>query len=296
MKTVPAKTIVTRTKSTSWFGTQYNMNIYRGCCHGCIYCDSRSACYGVEDFDRVRVKENALETIARDLRRKVRPGVVGTGAMSDPYNPFERELELTRHGLELLDAYGFGVAVATKSDLVVRDVDILTQIAEHSPVLVKMTVTAADDELCRKVEPYVCPSSQRFAAIRALSDAGIFTGVLLMPVLPFLEDNEENIGQIIAKAQESGARFLYPAFGMTLRYNQREWYLQQLEKRFPGQGLRRRYEQTYGERYRCVSPKERQLWKFFRRECDERGLLYRMQDIIRAYQLGYGGTQLSFFD
>ena len=127
MEYVPAKTIVTRTKSTAWFGIDYNMNIYRGCCHGCIYCDSRSACYQIDHFDTVRAKEDALRIIRDDLRRKVKTGVVGTGAMSDPYNPFEKKEELTRHALQLVDAFGFGAAIATKSDLILRDIDILSK-------------------------------------------------------------------------------------------------------------------------------------------------------------------------
>ena len=141
MQTVPAKTIVTRCKSTGWFGYAYNMNIYRGCCHGCIYCDSRSDCYRIDDFDTVRAKENALAVIRDDLRRKVRTGVVGTGAMSDPYNPFEAGELLTRHALELLNAFGFGVGIATKSDLILRDIDILQEIRTQSPVIAKLTVT-----------------------------------------------------------------------------------------------------------------------------------------------------------
>ena len=185
MEYVPAKTIVTRTKSTAWFGIDYNMNIYRGCCHGCIYCDSRSACYQIDHFDTVRAKEDALRIIRDDLRRKVKTGVVGTGAMSDPYNPFEKKEELTKHALQLVDAFGFGAAIATKSDLILRDIDILSDIKEHSPVLCKITITAAGDGLASKLEPGVCPSSARFEAVKMLSEAGIFTGILLMPVLPF---------------------------------------------------------------------------------------------------------------
>ena len=125
MEYIPAKQILSRNRSTAWFGTDYTMNLYRGCCHGCIYCDSRSACYGIEDFGRVRAKENALALLRDELRRKVRPGIVGMGSMSDPYNPFEGELQLTRHALELLDAYGFGAAIATKGDGITRDIDVL---------------------------------------------------------------------------------------------------------------------------------------------------------------------------
>ena len=155
MEFISAKTILSGyAENNPWFGCNYNMNLYKGCCHGCIYCDSRSACYGVERFDEVRAKENALGTLARELRAKRRKGVVGMGAMSDPYNPFERTLELTRGALALLDRFGFGAALATKSDLVLRDTDVLQSIAAHSPTLVKITVTAADDALCRKVEPH----------------------------------------------------------------------------------------------------------------------------------------------
>lgn len=296
MKYIPAKTIVTKTKSSEWFGIDYNMNIYKGCCHGCIYCDSRSDCYQIEDFDQVRAKENALMVIRDDLRRKVKTGVVGTGAMSDPYNPFEKKLELTRHALELVDAFGFGAAIATKSTLMQRDADILESIKEHSPVLCKVTVTTVDDELAKKVEPRVAVSSERLDMIANLSGRGIFTGILLMPVLPFLEDSEENIRGVVKAAHEAGARFIYAAFGMTLRNNQREWYFDRLEELYPGQGLPELYGRTYGNRYECHSPKAKLLWKLFTEECKKYGILYEMKDIIHAYKRGYEVTQMSLFD
>ena len=228
---VPAKSIVNRVQN-GWFGVDYNMNIYRGCSHGCIYCDSRSDCYRIDRFDQVRVKEDALRIIRDDLRRKVKKGVVATGSMSDPYNPLERDLQLTRHALELLSAYEFGAAIATKSDLILRDVDVLQEIRKISPVLCKMTVTTCDDELCRRVEPHVSVSSARFAALEKLSAGGIFTGILMMPVLPFLEDTPENVLGIIDRAAHAGVRFIYPAFGMTMRQNQREWYLSKLQELF----------------------------------------------------------------
>lgn len=296
MESIPAKTIVTKAKSSHWFGIDYNMNIYRGCCHGCIYCDSRSDCYRITDFDKVRAKEDALRIIRDDLRRKVKTGVVGTGAMSDPYNPFEKTEELTRHALELVDAFGFGTAIATKSDLITRDIDILSEIKEHSPVLCKITVTAAEDSLSSLVEPGVCPSSARFEAVRKLSEAGIFSGILLMPVLPFLEDNKENITAIVRKAHEAGARFIYAEFGMTLRENQRIWYYDKLKEIFPEEDYISRYQKRYGSRYRCGSPRAAQLWKLFQAECEKYGILYDMKSIIRAYKRGYECTQLSLFD
>ena len=233
------------------------MNIYKGCCHGCIYCDSRSDCYGVEDFDRVRAKENALRIIRDDLRRKTKTGVVGTGAMSDPYNLFERELKLSRHALELCDAFGFGAAIATKSSLVLRDIDILKSIAEHSPVLLKITITTARDDLAAKIEPNVSRPGERFETIEKLAGAGLYTGILLMPVLPFIEDSRENVGEIIRKAKDAGARFIYPAFGMTLWGNQRAWYYRKLDELFPGEGLAEAYRKRYGDYYECTSPKAR---------------------------------------
>lgn len=294
MEYIPAKTIVTKTKSPAkWFGIDYNMNIYKGCCHGCIYCDSRSDCYGVDHFDQVRAKENALEIIRDDLRRKRRSGVVGTGAMSDPYNPFERELKLSRHALELCDAFEFGAAIATKSALLERDMDILQSIAEHSPVLLKITVTTAQDHLAEKIEPFVSRPTERFRMIQKLADAGLYTGILLMPVLPFIEDNPENIGEIIRRAEDAGARFIYPAFGMTLRGNQRAWYYQKLDEVFPRKGLAEAYRKKYGEYYECTSPKAGKLWKYFTEECRKRQIVYRMEDIISQYKRPYRITQMT---
>lgn len=297
MEYIPAKTIVTKTKSSEWFGIDYNMNIYKGCCHGCIYCDSRSSCYQIKEFDRVRAKENALAIIRDDLRRKVKKGIVGTGAMSDPYNPFEKELELTRHSLELIDAFGFGAAIATKSTLLFRDADILESIREHSPVLCKVTVTTIEDKLSEKIEPGVPVSSKRLELIAGLNARGIFSGILLMPVLPFLEDTKENILGIVKAAHEAGAKFIYADFGVTLRDNQREWYFTKLEQLFPGQNLAVRYAKTYRNRYECPSPRAQTLWKCFSEECEKYGILYRMKDIVCACKRGYEqDRQLSLFD
>ncbi|MDO5422967.1 MAG: radical SAM protein [Eubacteriales bacterium] len=297
MEEIPAKTIVTKCKAPAeWFGIDYNMNIYKGCCHGCIYCDSRSACYGVEEFDRVRVKADALRVIRDDLRRKTKKGVVGTGAMSDPYNPFEKELLLTRHALELVDAFGFGAAIATKSTLMLRDVDILKEISEHSPVLLKVTVTTADDGLCRKIEPRVALSSERLDMIAKLSAEGLFAGVLLMPVLPFLEDTPENVLEIVRRTAEAGGKFIYPAFGMTLRMNQREWYYEKLNEVFPGEGLVVKYQKRYGNLYECRSSRAKELWEVFAAECERRKIRYRMRDIIAGYRQRYEVRQMNLFD
>ena len=237
------------------------MNIYRGCSHGCIYCDSRSECYGVQDFDTVRVKSDALAVIRNDLRSKTQSGVVATGSMSDPYNPFEKELQLTRHALELLDAYGFGAAVATKGTLITRDADILREIASHSPVLCKITVTTCDDALAAKLEPRAPSSSARLAAVEKLAGQGIFTGVLLMPVLPFLEDTPDGVRRLVRAAYNAGARFVYPAFGVTLRQNQRAYFLDRLDELFPGSQVNggRRLRENAAQRAFCMAC--RILWQ-----------------------------------
>lgn len=295
METIPAKTILQKNKSTDWFGSDYNMNLYKGCCHGCIYCDSRSDCYQIENFSAVRAKENCLQILRDELRRKVRTGVVGTGAMCDPYSPFEETEQLTRHALELIDAFGFGAEVLTKSSLIARDADIFSSIGSHSPVLCQVTVTAAEDSLSALVEPNVSRTSERLNALAELSEKGIFTGVVMTPLLPFIEDTEENVLAIVRMAKECGARSVYPMFGLTMRSGQREYFYRKLEENFPDSGLAERYAKTYGERYECYSPHAKKLWKVFSEECQQLGLLYEMKDIISAYKLGYGDGQLSFF-
>lgn len=296
METVPAKHLLHRNRSTEWFGTDHTMNLYRGCCHGCLYCDSRSDCYRIEGFDTVRVKADALRIFRDDLARKARPAFISMGSMSDPYNPFEKDLELTRHALELIDAYSCGAAIATKSPLITRDMDILASIQAHSPVICKLTVTTADDGLAARLEPNAPPPSRRLAALGELSGAGLFAGVLLMPVLPFLEDSEEGVLAVVEGAARAGARFVYPAFGVTMRQGQREYFLDGLERAFPGQGLKERYLRRFGGRYWCASPRAGKLWQAFTAACQKSGILYDMKSIIRAASLGYGDRQLTFFD
>ncbi|MDP4145985.1 MAG: radical SAM protein [Bacillota bacterium] len=294
MEFIPVKKILSAYGTNdSWFGTNYTMNIYRGCCHGCIYCDSRSEIYNIQNFDQVRAKEDAIGLLNNELRNKRKRGVIGTGAMSDPYNPFEAKYKFTREALKLMNKYNFGVAIATKSNLISRDVDILQEINSHAPVIAKITVTAAEDELCRKLEPNVAVSSQRFEAINKLSSKGIFAGILMMPVLPFIEDNEENILKIISMAKENGARFIYTAFGVTLRQNQREYFLNNLGKHFP-QAVPQ-YIEEYGHSYECRSKNAEELWQLFKEECSKANILYKMKDIIEGYKKENKIEQLSLF-
>lgn len=296
MDYIPAKHILIRSKSTAWFGTDHTVNLYRGCCHGCLYCDSRSDCYRNPDFDRVTAKADALRILRDELARKVRPAFIAMGAMSDPYNPFEEELLLTRHALELIDAYDCGVSVDTKSDLIVRDIDLYQSIQAHSPVICKLTVTTVDEDLAAKVEPRAPSPARRLAAVRSLAQAGLFCGVLLMPVLPFLEDRHEQVLSVVDRSADAGAKFIYSGFGVTMRQGQREYFLRELDRAFPGEHLSRRYLARYGDRYRCPSPRARELWEVFAARCRERGLLYQMPHIVSAATRGYGDRQLTFFD
>lgn len=297
MEYIEAKSIVSSyTENNPWFGMNYNMNIYKGCPHGCIYCDSRSECYGINNFHIVRAKKNSTDIIRRELKNKRNKGVVGTGSMSDPYNPFERKYEYTREALKLIDDFGFGVGIATKSSLITRDIDILQKIQKHSPVLIKITITTYDDGLCSLIEPNVNPSSRRFEAIKELSEAGIYTGILLMPILPFINDNEENIKNIVRKAHNCGAKFIYAyGMGLTLRGNQRQYYYEQLLKLFPNEKIVKKYIDIYGNNCECASLRCKELWNVFTHECERYGLLYKMQDIINDYKKGYYVEQIKWF-
>lgn len=293
---ISAKTIISGYSDHGWFGANYNMNIYKGCSHGCIYCDSRSDCYGVENFDTVRAKDNALTIIRRDLEAKKKPGVVMTGAMSDPYNPHEREEGLTRGALELIHRHRFGAAILTKSDLVCRDTECLLQMKTHSPVFVNFTVTTADDSLCARIERYVNPTSARFKAVQSLSEAGLLCGVLLMPTLPFVNDDEQNIRDIVRLAAQSGAKWVYhgegSGFGVTLRQNQRTYFYDRLDALFPG--MKEKYVRAFGDSYACYSPNSVVLYEAFKEECGQYGLLYEMDDIIKLTRRGYERQQVSF--
>lgn len=293
MEFIPTKTILQKAShSEEWFGIDYNMNLYKGCCHKCIYCDSRSNCYQVQDFDRVRAKENEIEILNKELKNKRKKGVIGIGAMSDTYNPFEKEYEITKKALKLIAHYGFGVSIETKSSLITRDIDILKEINSKSDSILKFTITTANDELSRIIEPGVCVSSERFKAMKQLSEAGLFVGTLLTPIIPFITDSEENIRNVIKLSAENGAKFVFSMGGVTLRENQRDYFFEQLDKSFPG--LKEKYIRTYGNKYFCY-PLNKKINTIFRDECKKYGLLYKMCDIIRAYKKNEEQEQLSFF-
>ena len=276
IKEIQAKTLLARVKGPDdWFGLYYNMNLYRGCQHQCIYCDSRSECYQIEDFDQdVLVKANAIELLRRELAGKRVVGTIGTGSMNDPYMPLEKEVRLTRGALEVIAEAGFPVHVITKSDLVLRDSDLLAEISRKSFAAVTFTVTTAKDALSKRLEPGAPVSSRRLKALQTLSQGGILAGVALMPVLPFIEDTEENIQLILRLAHAAGAKYILPAFGMTLRDRQRRYYYDKLDRLFPG--LRPRYEKTFGERYSAAAWNARHLGQVCAEMCAELGMATKM--------------------
>jgi DNA repair photolyase len=290
---ITAKTILNHVpQPDTWFGLKYNMNLYRGCQHQCIYCDSRSECYRLGDLAEIRVKVNALELLEDVLPRKRIRGTIGFGSMNDLYMPVEKKYRLGRGALKIISRHDFPVHILTKSDLVVRDIDLLSEI-KQTFAAVSFTITTADDELAAKVEPGAPLPSQRFAAMKELSSSGILTGITMMPILPFLEDDPENIRQIIRRGAESGASYIIPAFGMTLRPGSRDYYYQQLDRLFPG--LKERYIQTFGNSYQCSAPNWRELDEVFRDEIALAGIESKIPFFIPE-RVTKGSNQLPLFE
>lgn len=278
---------------TDFFYSDWNMNLYHGCCHGCIYCDSRSLCYHLQDFDTIRPKRNALALLEDELRRKRRAGVVSMGAMTDPYNPLEERLLLTRGALQMLKRYGFGAALTTKSALVARDAALLADIARAAQVCVQITVTCADDALCRRIEPNVSPTSERLATLRTLAEAGVYAGVWINPMLPFITDSEDNLVGVLHQSAAAGARFAVCFFSMTLRSGNREYFFDALQRDFPG--VRDKYLRTYGNAYECTVPDAERLYARFKDECERLGLAWRFRE-INEQAAARAHCQLSLFD
>ena len=291
IKEIQAKTLVTRVRGLdTYFGLDYGMNLYRGCQHRCIYCDSRSLCYGIEAFDQdVLVKSNAIELLEEQLRRKRKKGIVGTGSMNDPYMPLEASTGLTRRALDVIARYGFGVHVITKSALVTRDIPLLQRIARQAPAAVSLTITTVDDDLSQKVEPGAPPSSERFRALQELSEAGIETRISLMPTLPFIEDSWENVSGITHRAKACGVTAIVPWFGMSMRDRQRDYFYARLDELFPG--TRPRYEKQFGADYMCPSPEAADLFERFTALCSELGIATSVQPHLTPT-----GEQLGLFD
>lgn len=277
---------------------QNGMNLYRGCSHGCIYCDSRSRCYQMNhDFEDIEVKRNAPELLETALRKKRKKCMIGTGAMTDPYLPLELELGYTRKCLEIIDRYGFGLAIQTKSDRILRDLDLLRSINEKAKCVVQMTLTTFDEELCKILEPNVCTTKARFETLKIMADNGIPTIVWLSPLLPFLNDTEENLRGILDYCFEAKVRgILNYGIGLTLREGNREYFYQALERHFPG--LRRKYHEKYGYRYEITSDNHAQLMQLFHHECGKHNIMHNWNEIfeyMRTFPQEPEPEQLSLF-
>ncbi len=278
--------------------SQHNgMNIYRGCTHGCIYCDSRSACYRMShDFEDIEVKENALELLETALRSKRKPCMIGTGSMSDPYLPLEEKLEYTRRALLLIEKYGFGAALQTKSALVLRDLDLLRRINESTKAVVQITLTTADESLCRILEPYASTTGERVQALRILRDNGIPTIVWLSPILPFINDTGENITAIIEGCADAGVKgIICFGMGLTLREGNREYFYKKLDEHFDG--LKQQYIARYGNSYEVSSPRNAALMELFRGLCRKYNILHNNDEIfayLNRFESKDEYSQLSF--
>lgn len=275
------------------------MNLYRGCSHGCIYCDSRSKCYHMEHaFEDIEVKENAIGLLEYALAHKRKKCMIGTGSMTDPYIPLEMELGNVRKALHLIYEHGFGFTVITKSDRILRDLDLLQKINEKTKCVVQMTLTTCDEELCRKIEPNVSTTGERFAVLKKLRDAGIPTVVWLSPILPFINDTEDNISGILDMCIEAKVYgILCFGMGLTLREGNREYFYEQLARLFPG--LKEKYMRTYGNQYIVESPNGKALMRLFAQKCDESGIVHdneRIFQYLQTLEEKEANRQLSLWD
>lgn len=275
------------------------MNLYRGCLHGCIYCDSRSKCYQMNHkFEDIEVKENAIELLENTLRRKRKRIMIGTGAMSDPYIPIETSLEYTRKALSLIEKYGFGVSLQTKSNRVLRDLDILKRINDKTKAVVQMTLTTADEDLCKILEPDVSTTKERFETLKILRDNGIPTIVWLCPILPYINDTEDNIGQILEMCVEAEVKgVICFGMGLTLREGNREYFYEQLDKSFPN--LKQRYIREFKNQYVVNSPRNSELMKQFHRACEANGIMHNNNIIfeyLHKFEDKNNARQLSLWD
>lgn len=286
-------------KAKGILSAKNGMNLYRGCLHGCIYCDSRSKCYHMEhEFEDIEVKENAIELLEAALKHKRKKCMIGTGAMTDPYIPLELELGNVRKALSLIYEYGFGFTVITKSNRILRDIDLLQKINEKTKCVVQMTLTTYDEELCRKLEPNVSTTAERFETLKELHAAGIPTVVWLSPILPFINDTEENIAGILNLCIEAHVYgILCFGMGLTLREGNREYFYKQLDKWFPH--LKEKYIKCFGNQYVVGSPENDRLMRLFHQTCSSHGILHNNEDIFRylsEFEEKQETKQLSLWD
>lgn len=273
------------------------MNIYRGCTHGCIYCDSRSKCYGfTHEFEDIEVKINAPQLLEKALKSKRKKCMIGTGAMCDPYLHIEENLKLTRKCLELIDQYEYGVAVQTKSTRVLRDMDLLKSINDKTKAVVQMTMTIYDETLCKILEPNVSTTKERFETLLQFKEAGIPTVVWLTPILPLINDTEENIRGILGYCVEAGVKgIICFGMGVTLRDGNREYFYKALDKHFPG--IKNKYIRTYGNAYDIPSPNNEKLLEIFKEVCVKNGMIYQIKECFQyLHEFPQKYEQMSLLD
>lgn len=275
------------------------MNIYRGCTHGCIYCDSRSECYQMNHaFEDIEVKQNCVTLLEKALQSKRKKCMIGTGNMSDPYMHCEEKLELMRRCLEVIERYEFGVAVQTKSDRILRDLPLLSKINKNAKAVVQTTFTTYDEELCKLIEPNVCTTKKRFEMLLAMKEEGIPTVVWIDPILPFINDTQENLDGLLEYCIQAKVKgVICFGIGMTLRNGNREYFYQKLDEHFPG--LRSKYQETYGHAYELASPNARQLFQRLQTTCKAHNILCGPEEVF-AYMQEFPQDkhyqQLSLFD
>ena len=286
------------TKVKGILSPKNGMNLYRGCTHGCIYCDSRSTCYQMNHkFEDIEVKENAIELLEDALKRKRKKCMIGMGSMTDPYIPEELKLKHTRKALEVASKYGFGITLITKSNRVLRDLDLLKEINQKTKCVVQMTLTTYDEELCKKIEPNVSTTKERFEALLTLRDAGIPTVVWLTPLLPYINDTEENLLGILNYCKEAKVYgIICFGIGVTLRDGNREYFYTQLDKKFPN--LKEQYIKEYGNSYIINSKNNTKLMKIFYEFCEENKIEHNPDKIfnyLNEFEDKTEFEQLSFF-
>ncbi|MCL2321238.1 MAG: radical SAM protein [Oscillospiraceae bacterium] len=259
---------------------QNGMNLYRGCTHGCIYCDSRSACYQMNhDFEDIEIKNHAPQILEMQLQKKRKPCMISTGAMCDPYLHLESDLKITRECIALIEKYGFGLTILTKSARILKDMDILKKINDKTKCVVQVTLTTYDEDLCKKIEPNVSTTLERVSVLKAMQGAKIPTVVWLCPILPFLNDTEENLIGILDYCVKTDVLgILCFGFGVTLRDGNREYFYKKLDEDFPG--LKQKYINQFSKSYECLSPNNKKLMVIFQKICRENGILYKTDDVF----------------
>ena len=271
------------------------MNIYHGCTHGCIYCDSRSSCYQMNHtFEDIEIKRNAPEILENQLKKRRKPAMIGTGSMTDPYIHLESKIQYTRKCLEVIERHGFGVAILTKSDRVLRDLDLLTKINNKTKCVVQMTLTTFDEGLCRIIEPNVSTTAKRFEALKILRDAGIPTVVWLGPFLPYINDDVDNLKGILDYCVDAGVKGIVCfGFGVTMREGNREYFYEQLNKFFPG--LKEKYIQEFGNQYQCGSSNHQNLNEILKLTCEKHGILRTEETFAYLQEFESKFGQMSLF-